>query len=150
MRQAPFPPPPTLTRLTRSKSACPRRTAETRFPCVLLRGSVRIGVDALLQDRGRLEHHHAPRRNRNLFAGLRVAADSLTLFADHERAERRQLHGFAPFEAIRDLLQYHFNESRRLSSRQPDLLVHGLAEVRPRHRLARHRPTPLSATTLST
>src|ERR1043166_4237150 len=123
MRQAPFPPPPTFTRLTRSKSACPRRTAETRFPCVLLRGSVRIGVDALLEDRGWLEHHHAPRRNRNLFAGLRVAADSLTLFADHERAERRQFHGFPSLEAIRDFLQYHLNESRRLVSRAHNFLV---------------------------
>src|ERR1700704_4373678 len=112
MRQAPFPPPPTLTRLTRSKSACPRRTAEACFPCVLLRGSIRVGVDALFQDRGRLEHHHAARRDRNFLAGLRVTADSLTFFPHHERAERRQLHGLAPLEAVRDLLQYHFNESR--------------------------------------
>src|SRR5436305_14803748 len=118
MRQAPFPPPPTLYKLTRSESACPRRTAA--LSCVLLRASIGIGVDALLQDRGRLEHHHAPRRDRNFFAGLGVAADSLPLFAHHKGAERRQLHGLAPFEAIGDFLQYHFNESRRLSSRQPD------------------------------
>src|ERR1044072_2111381 len=96
MRQAPFPPPPTLTRLTRSNGACPRRTADARCSLALLRGSIRVGVDALFQDRGWLEYHHAPRRNRNFLAGLRVAADSLTFFAHHEGAERRQPHGLAP------------------------------------------------------
>src|ERR1041385_3204259 len=99
-------------------------------------------IDPLLEDRGRLEHHHAPRRDRDFLAGLGIAADALALLAHHKRAERGQLHGLAPFEAIRDFLQYHFHESRRFSSRQPDFLVHGLTQVRPRYRLARHRLNP--------
>src|SRR5206468_880810 len=44
-------------------------------------------VDALLEDRRRLEHHDPARRDRNLLAGLRIAADALTLLAHHEGAE---------------------------------------------------------------
>src|SRR5258708_17338103 len=64
------------------------------------------------------------------------------------RPPRSTLFPYTTLFRSRDLLQYHFYESRRFSSRQPDLLVHGLAKVRARHRLARHRLTPLSATNL--
>src|SRR5882724_640206 len=151
MLQAPFPPPSTLYSIDAVQKRLPSLDCGDKAPdrCVLLRASVGIRVDALLEDCRRLEHHHAPRRDRHFLAGLRVSPNALPLLAHDERAERRQFHGFAPLEAIRDFLQYHFYESRRLGSRQPDFLVHGLAEVRPRHRLARHRLTPLSATTLS-
>ena len=71
-------------------------------------------VDALLENRRRLEHHDTPRRNRHLGAGLRVASDTLTLLAHHERAERRQLHRLAFLQAIGDLLENQFDECRRL------------------------------------
>ena len=37
-----------------------------------------VAVDPLLQNGGRLEHDHATRRNRQLGAGLRGMADTLT------------------------------------------------------------------------
>ena len=38
-----------------------------------------VAIDSLLQDSRRLEHDYATRRNRHLGAGLRIAADPLTL-----------------------------------------------------------------------
>src|SRR5262249_3042731 len=46
-----------------------------------------VVVDALLEARRWLEHHHTARRDRHLGAGLRIAADTLALLAHHERAE---------------------------------------------------------------
>src|SRR6185312_7887990 len=66
-------------------------------------------VDALLQDRRRLEHHDPARRDRNLGPGLGIAADPLALLAHHEGAERGQLHRFALLEAIGDLLEHEFD-----------------------------------------
>jgi hypothetical protein len=43
-----------------------------------------VVVDALLEDRGWLEHHHATRRDRHLGAGLRIAADALALRTTNE------------------------------------------------------------------
>src|ERR1043166_9270048 len=122
----------------------PRPTLPVRRGLLAL--AVAAGIDALLEDRGRLEHHHATRRDRHFLAGLRIAPDALALLAHHERTERRQLHGLAAREAVRDFLQYHFNECRRFRSRQSDLLVDSLAQVRPRHCFARHRLSPPSAT----
>src|ERR1700722_3701246 len=88
-----------------------------------------VAVDPLLQNRRRLEHHHAPRRNRYLGAGLRVTADTLALLAHHERSERRQLHRLALLEAIGDLFQDQFDKGRRLRARQAYLLVDGFAQI---------------------
>src|SRR3954447_6680035 len=54
-----------------------------------------VGVDALLQDRRRLEHHDAARQDRHLGAGLRIAADALAFLAHHEGSERGQLYRLA-------------------------------------------------------
>src|SRR5678815_2773814 len=100
MRQAPSPPPPTpLLVCGPQRPACANLSG---LPPGLLRASIRIRIDPLLQDRGGLEHHHATWRDRHFLAGLRVAADALPLLAHHERAERRKLYGLAPLEAIRD------------------------------------------------
>src|SRR5207244_10286408 len=56
-----------------------------------------VRIDPLLQNRGRLEHHHSPRRNRHFLASLGISADSLALLANHERAERRQFTGLSSF-----------------------------------------------------
>src|SRR5262245_27823582 len=48
----------------------------------------RMTVDPLLQNGGRLEHHHTPRRDRHFSTGLRVTSDTLTLLAHHERTKR--------------------------------------------------------------
>jgi hypothetical protein len=44
----------------------------------------RMAVDALFQNRRRLEHHHAARRDRHLGTRLRIATDALALAAYHE------------------------------------------------------------------
>src|SRR5947209_8555446 len=59
-----------------------------------------LAIDPLLQDRRRLEHHHAARRDRNFGAGLRIASNPLTLLAHHERAERRQFYRLALLQAV--------------------------------------------------
>src|SRR4051794_32945756 len=102
------------------------------------------GVDPLLQDRRRLEHHDPAGRDRHLGAGLGVATDALTLLADHEGAERGQLHRLAFLKAIGDLLQHEFHEGRRFRARQPYLLVDGFAQIDTRYgfTLIGHRPAP--------
>src|SRR5690348_11633319 len=102
----------------------------------------RVIVDTLLEDRRRLEHHHPPRRNRHFRASLRVASDALPLLAHHERAEGRQLHRLPPLETIGDLLEHKLNQRGRLSTRQSDLLVHRLTEIRPCDCLSAHCPCP--------
>src|SRR5262245_29044004 len=68
-----------------------------------------VGINPLLEYRGRLEHHHPARRYRHFLAGLGIPANPLTLLANHEGAEGRQLHGLASFKAIRDLLQHQLD-----------------------------------------
>src|SRR6516162_3468847 len=86
-------------------------------------GAIPSGIDALLEDRRRLEHHDSPRRNRNFLAGLGIATDALPLFPHDERTERRQFYGFAAFEAVGDFFEHQFDEGRRFGARQPNLLV---------------------------
>ena len=81
---------------------------------------------ALLQYCGRLEDHHSPRRDRNFFARLRVAADALTFFANDKRAKRRQLHRFATLETVSNFLEYQFDKRSRFGPRQADFLVNRL------------------------
>src|ERR1700730_12851540 len=88
-----------------------------------------VAVDSLLQYGGRLEHHHATRRNRNFSTGLRVTADTLAFLADHERSERRQFYRLALFQAVGDLLQDQFDKSRRVRAREAHLLVDGFAQI---------------------
>src|SRR5215510_15382409 len=94
----------------------------SRLPCQLLM-LAGIGVDALLENRRRLEHHHAARRDRHFFAGLGIAPDPLALLAHHERAERRELHRLAALKTIGDFLQDEFDERGRFGARQSYLLV---------------------------
>src|SRR3972149_924305 len=69
-----------------------------------------VAVDALLEDRRRLEHHRPARRNRNFLAGLGIAPNALTFFAHDERTERGQLYGFATLEAVGDLLEHQLHQ----------------------------------------
>src|SRR5215475_10107353 len=54
---------------------------------VLRSAAARVGIDALLEDRRRLEHHHAPWRYRYFGARLGIPPDALALLAHNERAE---------------------------------------------------------------
>src|SRR5262245_21626591 len=106
-----------------------------------------IGVDALLEDGRGLEDHDPPRRDRHFLAGLRIAADPLTLLAHHERPERGQLDRLAPFQTVRDLLEHNLDQRSGFGTRQAHLLVDRLAQVRACHCFSRHRQAPLSAIT---
>src|SRR5947209_2716073 len=91
------------------RAPCPRRpTHPTRTN--LRTSAVKPRVDTLLQDRRRLEHHHPPRRDRYLLAGLGIATDPLPLLAHHERAERGQLHRLSALETIRDLVENQLDQ----------------------------------------
>src|SRR6185503_7560182 len=90
---------------------------------------VAAAVYAMLEDRRRLEHHHPAWRNGYFLAGLGIAAYPLALFAHHERAERRQLHSLAPFEAIRDFFQHQFNKRGRFGARKTYLLVDRFTQI---------------------
>src|SRR5262249_7337802 len=54
-------------------------------------------VDALLENRRRLEDHNPPRRNRHFLTRLGVTPDSLALFTHYKRAKRRKFDGFPTF-----------------------------------------------------
>ena len=76
---------------------------------------------------------------------MNKAPDALAFLAHHERAERGELHGFAPFEAIGDLLEDKLDQRSGFGARQPDLLIDRLAEVGTRYCLFGHpaAPTPI-------
>src|SRR5262249_8355583 len=67
-----------------------------------------------------------------------IAADALTLLPDHEGSERGKLDRFAAHDAGTDLIEDQLDQVGRLRTRQPYLLVHSLAQIRPRHRFAAH------------
>ena len=77
-------------------------SASSKSSLFLRRG---VTVDARLEHVRWLEHHDAPRQNRHFDAGLRVAPMRLTLRAHDERAERRELYGFAARRRFGDLVE---------------------------------------------
>src|SRR6266446_1604789 len=101
--------------------------------------AVRTRVDALLENRRRLEHHNPSRRDWHFRSGLRIAPDALALLAHHERAERGKLHALPALEAIGDLPEHQLDERSRFGSRQTDLLINGLAQISARNGLLGHR-----------
>src|SRR5262245_9361544 len=110
--------------LWRAESALPVTTTPLLVRVgVVLDIVVAAAVDLLLEDRRGFEHHDAARRNRHFLAGLGIAADPLAFLADHERSERRKLHGLTALEAIGDFLENLFDKRGRFRARQADLLV---------------------------
>jgi hypothetical protein len=91
-----------------------------------------------LHDLARAEDQHAARRDRHFLAGLRVASDAAALVAHHEGAERRQLDPVARHHGLGDSVDDGLDQIGRFSPRQPDLAMHGFAEIGPRKRLTRH------------
>src|SRR6478672_820545 len=67
-------------------------------------------VDTLLENRRRLEHHNAPRRNWHFLAGLGITADALAFLAHDERTERGKLHGFAALKTVGDLFEHQLHQ----------------------------------------
>src|SRR5262249_62212203 len=70
-------------------------------------------VNALLENRRRLEHHNASWRDWHFFPRFGVPANTLALFPHNKRAKRRQFHGFATLKAVGNLLEYQLNQSSR-------------------------------------
>src|SRR5688572_9773966 len=155
MRPVPFPPRPCPPRASSEKTCVApdsgwqpvsgKDRAQSNAPRLLrilivifAVGTFRHAVNALLEDGGWLEHHDATRRDWNFLAGLRIAADPLAFLSYNERAKRRQLHRFASFEAIGDLLQHKFHKCGGFGARQTYLLVDRLAKVRACDRLCAH------------
>src|SRR6266849_4262626 len=97
-------------------------------------------VDALLEDRGRLEHHHPARRDRHFLAGLGIAPDPLALLAHDKGTEGGQLYRLAALEAVGDFLQHQLDERGGFGARQSHLLVDRLAQVRACDCFSGHRP----------
>ena len=81
--------------------------------------SPRAAVDTLLEYSRGLEYHHASRRNWYLRPSLGITADALALAANHERAERRQLHGFATFKTISNFFEHQLYELCRTVRDRP-------------------------------
>src|SRR6185312_10521207 len=67
-------------------------------------------VDALLENRRRLEHHNAPWRNWHFLAGLGISPDALAFLAHDERTERGKLHRFPTLETVGDLLEHQLHQ----------------------------------------
>src|SRR5689334_5572332 len=99
-----------------------------------------VAVDALLENGRWLEHHHAPRRDWNFLAGLRITSDTLTFFTHHERAEGREFDRLAALQTVGDLLENQLDKRRRFRARQSYLLVDRLTQVRSCYCLTSHRP----------
>src|SRR3954451_3708875 len=88
------------------------------------------------------EDQHPPRADRHLLPGLRVAADPLTLLADRETAERRDLDDLAAFERTGNLGDHRLDEFGRLVAREADFLIDRFGELSASNRLSGHDALP--------
>src|SRR6202011_2234605 len=95
-------------------------------------------VDLVLERMRGAEYEHAPRADRHLLAGLRIAPDALAFLAYGKAAEGRDLDHLAAFERIGDLGDHRFDEFGRFVPRQPDLLINSLAQLSAGYRMAGH------------
>src|SRR5256885_16150109 len=86
-----------------------------------------------------VEGDDAPRADRDLFAGLRVATRALRLVAQLEVAETRELDRFAPLERAADLLEERLDHVLRFALVEAHLLEQ---EVRQLGLRQRHQDLP--------
>src|SRR5882672_12648196 len=99
-------------------------------------------LDHGLQLLAGVEGDDAARADRDLFAGLRVAARALRLVAQLEVAEAGELDAFAALEGPADLLEERFHHVLRFALVKPDLLEKQVGQLGLRQR--HHRsPNPL-------
>src|SRR5690606_24326553 len=90
-------------------------------------GMVR-GFDHGLELLGRVEGHHAPGGDRNLLAGLRIAAGPLRLLPQLEVAEAGQLDAVAGLERDADLLEKALDHVLGFPLVEPELLEQQVGE----------------------
>src|SRR5882724_12024490 len=79
-------------------------------------------LDQSLELLAGVESDHAPRGNRDLLAGLGIAAGPLRLVAELEVSESRQLDALAALEGKADLLEERLDHVLRLALVETDLL----------------------------
>ena len=86
-------------------------------------------VYLVLQRVRRAEHQDAARADRHLLAGLRIAADPLSLLPDREAAERRNLDHLAARRARPEISAItNFDQFGQFVARQADLLIDRLGQ----------------------
>src|ERR1700722_12024655 len=104
-----------------------------RFPGIggsslLLLGSS-IRLDAGLQFLARTESNHAPRADRNFFAGFGIAARAPVLVAQIEITESREFYLLARGECSADLLEEQIHEFARFALVKTQLIEQGLGHL---------------------
>src|SRR5262245_35670845 len=84
----------------------------------------RSAVQDVLQHLARLEGEDPARADRDLLAGLRIAADARILIAHHEVAEPGDLDLLPALERLLDRVEHHLHDLGRLLLREAaDALV---------------------------
>src|SRR5204863_10139659 len=91
-------------------------------------------VESVLEDLRRAEGQHAPRRDLDLLASLRVAAHARLLFADHEVAEPGELDLLAALHRVLQCVEYHLDDLGGLLLGEPDFVAHAVDDVCLGHR----------------
>src|SRR5438270_4996875 len=72
--------------------------------------------DPVAHDLAGAEGHHPPRSDRHFDSGLWVAADSLALVAQDERAESGDLHVLSGGEAVAHVVQHALDQPGRFGA----------------------------------
>src|SRR4051794_5140786 len=91
--------------------------------------------DPVAHDLAGAERHHAPRCDRHFDAGLRIAADSLTLVAEDERAETRKLDVLSLGKRVTHVMKNTLDDAGRLGTRQAQSAMHDVGKVSTRQRI---------------
>src|SRR3954467_6273716 len=108
------------------------------MPCFLHQG---------LEFLARVESDNAPRADRDLFAGLGIAAGTLRLIAQLEVAEAGELDRLPPLERAADLLEERFHHVLRFALVEADLLEKEVGQLGLRQRHLELPRSPLFAQT---
>src|SRR5690349_4104817 len=98
-------------------------------------------VDQRFQDIRRPEDKDASGQDWHFLTRLWISADTLSLVADREAPERRDLHRFPTSQSLDDFAQNRLDKVAGLIARQSHFLEHRLAEISSRDCPAFH-PAP--------
>src|SRR5215467_2887917 len=97
--------------------------------CALFFGS-NIGFDPCLEFLPRTERDDAPRADRDLLAGLRIAPRALVLVAQVEVPEAGELHLLPARQRSTNLLEEEIHELARLALVEPELVEQRFRHLR--------------------
>src|SRR3954468_16190069 len=93
--------------------------------------------DPVAHDLAGAEGHHAARRDWHFDAGLRIAADALTLVAQDEGAEAGDLHVRAVSQRVAHVMEHALDQARAFRARQAQLAVHDVGQIGARQSVPR-------------